>query len=195
MLLHVFAITPNNRKVTAFIKHFGLDVDIHQVSVKDKEHKSPEFLKMNPMGRIPVLDDDGFYLPEGNAILTYLARKFPETNMLPDDIEGLAQVERWLHWQSSHLMPTMVALRTGDEQRFGKIEDLVDVLNGQLEGQDYVLGELSVIDFALGAFFMTKNMRDYDYSAAPNTGAWLKRLEGLKGFQQTEHKGGPPPGT
>ena len=193
MLLHTFTITPNNRKVVAFIKHFDLDVEVHQISFKDSEQKTPEFLAMNPMGRVPVLEDGDFKLPEGNAILTYLAQKFPETHALPTDIQGRANVDRWLHWQSSHLMPTMVALRTGDEQRFGTLEDLTGMLDAQLEGKDYLLGDLSVVDFAIGAFLMTKATRNLDYTALPNLGAWLERLEGMKGFVESEVKG-PPQG-
>ena len=158
MKLHAFSITPNNRKVIAFIRHFDLDVDVHQISFKDGEQKTSEFLAMNPMGRVPVLEDGDFSLWEGNAILTYLARQFPETNALPTDARGRADADRWLHWQNAHLMPTMVALRNEEESRFGSLDELVGVLETELskDNRDYLLGELSVVDFAIGAFFMTK---------------------------------------
>ena len=192
MLLHTFTITPNNSKVVAFIQHFDLDVEIHQISFKHSEQKTPEFLAMNPMGRVPVLVDGDLNLWEGNAILTYLASKFPETNTLPTDPAGRADVDRWLHWQSSHLMPTMVALRTGDEQRMGTLDELVGVLDAQLDGKDYLLGDLSVVDFAIGAFLMTKDKRKFDYEPFPNAGAWIERVGNLKGFAELDPKG--PPG-
>ena len=116
MLLYSFNITPNNRKVVAFIKHFDLPVEVHQVNFKEQETKSDEFYAINPMRKVPVLVDGDFNLWESNAILTYLARKFPETNALPADIRGRADADRWLHWQSCHLMPLMGAFKTGAEE-------------------------------------------------------------------------------
>jgi glutathione S-transferase len=119
MLLHSFFITPNNRKVEVFIKHFDLDVDIHQVNFREQENKTDEFLAMNPMGKVPVLVDGDLNLWESNAILTYLATMFPQTHALPTDPKGRADVDRWLHWQSSHLMPAIGKLKTGRDDADG----------------------------------------------------------------------------
>src|SRR5690606_32660164 len=64
MRLYTFTVTPNNRKVEAFVKHFDLDVDIHHVSFKDQETKSPAYLAINPMGKVPALVDGDFRLWE-----------------------------------------------------------------------------------------------------------------------------------
>lgn len=188
MKLHSFFITPNNRKVEAFIKHYDLPVEIHQVSFKDQEHKSPAFLKMNPMGKVPVLEDGDFYLPESNAILTYLARKFPETDSLPTDIRGRAQADRWLHWQSCHLMPAMGELKQAEDKDFDILVPLFQVLDGQLAGRDFMLDKLSVVDFAIGAYLMTKMARGLDYSPYPNLAAWRDRVMRLDGFVKTHVK-------
>jgi glutathione S-transferase len=155
MLLHSFRVTPNNRKVEAFIKHYDLDVDIHQVSFRDDETKTDEYYAINPMRRVPALVDGDLHLWESNAILTYLARKFPETNTLPTDIEGRADADRWLHWQSCHLMPAMGALKQAEEKDLSTLTPLIDVLEPQLEGKEYVLGDLSVVDFAIASYLLT----------------------------------------
>jgi glutathione S-transferase len=98
MRLYTFTITPNNRKVEAFVRHFDLPVDMHLVSFKDRETQSPAFLALNPMGKVPVLTDGDFSLWESNAILCYLATKFPHTATLPTDARGRADVDRWLNW-------------------------------------------------------------------------------------------------
>ena len=188
MKLHSFFITPNNRKVEAFIKHFDLPVEIHQVSFKDNETKSDEFFAINPMRRVPVLVDDDLKLWESNAILTYLATKFPETNMLPTDMKGRADADRWLHWQSCHLMPAMGALKQADEKDLTTLNPLLDVLEVQLKDKDYVLGELSVVDFAIASYLITKLGRQLDYSNTPNVAAWRDRVLNLKGFVATEYK-------
>ncbi len=195
MLLHSFFITPNNRKVEAFIKHFDLDVEIHQVNFREQENKTDEFLTMNPMGKVPVLVDGAFSLWESNAILTYLATVFPETNALPTDPRGRADVDRWLHWQSSHLMPAMGQLKTGEETNAESLlAPLFKVLDIQLQDKDYVCGELSVADFAIAAYTLTKLGRSLDYSAYPNFAAWRDRIAQLKGFVETHYKGPGKPG-
>ncbi len=189
MLLHSFFVTPNNRKVEAFIKHYDLDVEIHQVNFREKENKTDEFLAMNPMGKVPVLVDGDLNLPESNAILTYLATVFPETNALPTDPKGRAEVDRWLHWQNCHLMPAMGALKTGEETDLESVKPLYKVLDKQLQDRDYICGDLSVADFAVAAYTLTKLGRKMDYSDVPNVAAWRDRVAALKGFVETHYKG------
>lgn len=186
MRLYSFRVTPNNRKVEAFIAHFDLPVDIHQVSFKDKETQSDAYYAINPMRKVPALVDGDFKLWESNAILTYLARTFPETNALPTDIHGRADADRWLHWQSCHLMPMMGAFKTGAEESTDAIKPLFDVLDGQLKGRDFVLGTLTVVDFALGAYLMTKMGSQLDYSGHAALAEWRARLVSLKGFEATQ---------
>ncbi|MDP6675435.1 MAG: glutathione S-transferase family protein [Gammaproteobacteria bacterium] len=193
MLLHSFFITPNNRKVEAFIKHFDLDVEIHQVNFRERENQTDKFLAMNPMGKVPVLVDGDLNLWESNAILTYLATVFPQTHTLPADPKSRADVDRWLHWQSCHLMPAMGRLKTDeDADPVTLLQPLFKVLDIQLQDKEYVCGELSVADFAIAAYTLTKLGRQYDYSEVSNVAAWRDRMAQLKGFIETHYKA---PGT
>jgi len=193
MLLHTFAITPNNRKVVAFIKHFDLPVEIHQVNFAKKETQSDEFFALNPMRKVPVLEDGDFSLWEGNAILTYLAQTYPETRALPEGIRERADADRWLHWQSCHLMPQMGRFKTGDDTDLTVINPLFDVLEVQLQDRDYILSELSVADFAIAAYLMTSVGNKLDYTGHPNLAGWRERISGLKGFVESEVKMPPRP--
>ena len=188
MRLYTFTITPNNRKVEAFVRHFDLAVEIHHVSFKDKETQSPAYLAINPMGKVPALVDGDFHLWESNAILTYLATKFPETRALPTDARGRADVDRWLHWQSCHLMPAMGAMKVADEKDVSTVTPLLKILEQQLSGKDYILGNLTVADFAIVAYLITKMGRQLDYSGCPNVAAWIDRMGNLKGFLSTQVK-------
>jgi glutathione S-transferase len=192
VLLYSFKITPNNRKVEAFIAHYELPVEIHQVNFKEHETQSDAYFLINPMRKVPALVDGDFHLWESNAILTYLARTFPATHSLPTDIRGRADADRWLHWQSCHLMPMMGALKTGVEKDPNAIKGLFSVLEIPLKKGPYVLGNLSVVDFAIGAYLMTKMARQFDYQEHPGVAEWLKRVENLKGFVATQVK--LPPG-
>ncbi len=193
MLLHSFFITPNNRKVEAFIHHFDLPVEIHQVNFREKETQSEKFLTMNPMGKVPVLEDGDMVLPESNAILAYLATKFPDTEALPESAAGRAQADRWLHWQSCHLMPAMGELKQAEDKDFSILEPLFKALDIHLTGKQFVLGSLSIVDFAIGAYLMTKMARGLDYSAYPNLLAWRERVMQLEGFVRTQAKMATPP--
>lgn len=186
MRLYTFTVTPNNRKVEAFVRHFNLDVDIHPVSFKDKETQRPEFLAINPMGKVPALTDGDFNLWESNAILCYLATKFPETGALPADTRGRADADRWLYWQSCHLTSVLGALKVGTETDVAVLTPLLKILEQQLVDRAYMLGTLTVADFAIAPYLMTKLGRQLDYSACPNLSAWLERMGRLKGFVATQ---------
>jgi glutathione S-transferase len=137
---------------------------------------------------VPALVDGDFNLWESNAILTYLASTFPETKALPTDIRGRADADRWLHWQSCHLMPAMGTLKVSEVKDLDAITPLLKILEGQLEGRDFVLGQLGVTDFAIAAYTLTKLGRQLDYSETPSVAAWRDRVSSLKGFVETQVK-------
>jgi glutathione S-transferase len=191
MKLYSFSPTPNNRKVEAFIKHFDLDVEIHSMPFKTQEHKTEEYRRMNPMQKAPVLEDGDFYLWESNAILCYLATVFPETNALPTDPKGRADCDRWLYWQAFHLINMVIAFRDKAENAEKDVALVLGTLNGQLEGKDFVRGDLGVADFAIAPYLLGRHGQAIDYTDFPNVKNWLDRMGKLKGIVETVFK---PPG-
>jgi glutathione S-transferase len=189
--LYAFPATPNNRKVVAFIRHYDLNVEVHTVSFKNQEQRQPEFLQINPMGKVPALVDGEHYLWESNAILTYLACRFPDCSALPTDTWGRADADRWLHWQSAHLTPLMGGLKTGVEDP-AELEPLLKVLENQLAPREFILGELSLCDFAIAPYLLTKLASKLDYTGYPQLADWRMRMAKLKGFAETELRS--PPG-
>lgn len=191
MRLYTFTVTPNNRKVEAFVLHHDLPVEIHHVSFKDRETHSPEYLAINPMGKVPALVDGEFRLWESNAILTYLAASFPETRALPTDLQGRADVDRWLHWQSCHLVPAMSAVRASKGDDVEEVNHLLGILENHLGSREYLLDVLTVADFAVAAYLLTKMGRQLDISGVPAVAAWRDRMAALKGFVKTRVGGQP----
>lgn len=195
MLLYSFKITPNNRKVEAFVAHYELPIEIQQIDFKHKEHQTDEYFAINPMRKVPALIDGDFKLWESNAILTYLATQFPETKALPTDPQGRADADRWLHWQSCHLMPLMGAFKTGVEDDLNAVKPLFDTLEVGLQDKSYLLehrlGGISVADFAVAAYLMTKLGHKLDYSGHSNVAAWRDRMVNTKGFLETQMQSFP----
>ncbi|MEO9470319.1 glutathione S-transferase family protein [Parasphingorhabdus sp.] len=85
---------PNPRRVKIFAAEKGIDLELVQVTMLKREHKTPEFLKKNPSGKIPVLElDDGRCIPESVAICRYLEAVEPEPNLFGRDAYELAYIE------------------------------------------------------------------------------------------------------
>ena len=69
--------------------------------------KTPEYIAMNPNSVVPTIDDDGFVLYESNAIVRYLAAKHPGAGLWPEALRDRADVDRWMEWLSTALVPAM----------------------------------------------------------------------------------------
>lgn len=97
------------------IRCLELDVEIHTVNMQKGEHQSPEFLKLNPLGKVPVLVDGDFVLNESRAIMTYLVNaKRPGHMLYPEDAKKRALIDSRLYFDAGELFTwiylTMVSL-------------------------------------------------------------------------------------
>ena len=162
MQLYEFAPTRSIR-VRWVLQELGVDFEPITVNLIQGEHRQPEFLALNPAGKLPVLVDDGVVFTESVAIVLYLAEKFPAAGFLPRDRVARAQVHRWLMFAATELeqplwrisrhtalypeekrLPAEVPLAQSD------FRDMAAVLERHLEGREFVCGEaISVADFVL----------------------------------------------
>ena len=94
--LYDMPLSGNCQKVRMFLSMLGLDYEIVPVNTLAGEQKKPDYLAINPMGKVPALDDDGLVIWDSQAILVYLARKYGSTDWYPDDAVGMAAVQKWL---------------------------------------------------------------------------------------------------
>jgi len=95
MKLYGFAPTRTIRALW-MLRELDLDFEYVQVDLTKGEHRRPEFLAVNPVGKVPVLVDDDLVLSESVAIVLYLAEKYPQKGFLPADLRARAEVNRWL---------------------------------------------------------------------------------------------------
>jgi glutathione S-transferase len=96
MKLYHHPLSGHAHRARLFVSLLGLPHELVEVDLGAGAHKSPEFLKLNPFGQVPVLEDDGVVIADSNAILVYLAKKAGRTDWLPEDPSGAAAVQRWL---------------------------------------------------------------------------------------------------
>jgi glutathione S-transferase len=106
MLTLYFAPGSSSFAAHIALHEVGAHFEARPMSFKRNDMRSPEFLKINPAGKVPVLVIDGRVLTEVAGILFYLARRFPEAGLLPqDDIEAEAQAVSWMSFIASTLHP------------------------------------------------------------------------------------------
>jgi len=154
------ATTPNGRKVSIALEEMGLAYEAHSFNLRAMDQKKPEFLKINPNGRIPAIvdrDAHDFAVFESGAILIYLAEKTGK--LLPTDAKGRSTVFQWLMWQMGGLGPMQgqanVFLRYWPEQipsvisRYqNETRRLFGVMDTQLSKSEWLAGDYSIADIA-----------------------------------------------
>ncbi len=179
---------PTN-KVRFTANALGLEYSFKRVNLAAGEQKQPEFLKLNPIGKVPVLKDDELCLFESNAICRYLARK-EKSPLFPEELSKQAIVDQWMEFHSHHLglAVSKVLFNTHFYKMLGVQKDerslqegaemltnYIHILDGQLEGKSYhvgssmtladltlvaVLDPLDVLDFELSRFTNVTRIRD-----------------------------------
>ena len=168
-------------------KELGLDYQHIPVEIGEAGARKPEYLAINPNGRLPAIDDDGFTLWESLGITLYLAKKHAVGRLYPATLEGEAKAWQWSLWSVQEVdrgvnIWSLHAVRLPpedrDPQRLAEalkvLEPPFKVLDGALAGRSYLLGEeFTVADLNVAA--VISRAIDMDLSAKPRVGEWLKR--------------------
>jgi GST-like protein len=184
--------TPNGHKITVFLEEAGLPYELHPVNITAGDQFKPGFLKISPNNRMPAIVDrepEGGGTPlsvfESGAILTYLADKTGA--FLPKTVRERTVVLEWLFWQVGGLGPMAGQnhhfVQYAKEQIPYAIERYVTetarlyrVLNGQLQGRDYVAGAYSIADMAIYPWIVGHEKQRQNLSDFPALKAWFERV-------------------
>lgn len=191
MKLYYHPLSGHAHRAHLFLSILGTDFELVKVDLQAGAHKSPDFLKMNRFGQVPVLDDNGTIISDSNAILVYLAKKFGEQNWLPETALGAAAVQRWLSVAAGEIAsgPARARLITV----FGAGYNAADVIAAahrvlaiielELASKEWIAAlHPTIADLALYSYIANAPEGNVDLSGYPNIGAWLKRVEAIKGF-------------
>ena len=195
-----FSDTMNPRKACAAARYLGSPVEFVAVELGKGEHKRPEFLAINPNGKVPVLTDGDYRLWEANAIMAYLARK-AGSDFMPADDARLIEVMRWLSWDADHftryagvlyfeyLIKEMFAIGAPDaaavEEATGYVRKYATVLDDHLAGRRWLVGDApSVADFAVGVTLPYAAKAHIPLSDFPAVARWHDRLNEIEAWRQ-----------
>ena len=154
------AATPNGHKVSIALEELELPYTVHALDFSRAEQKGPDFLAINPNGRIPAIvdrDADDFAVFESGAILLYLAEK--TGRLLPSDPQGRSRAVQWLMFQMGGVGPMMGQANVFSRYFPDKLPAVIDryvresrrlfeVLDGQLGRSEYLAGEYGIADIA-----------------------------------------------
>jgi len=188
--------TPNGYKVSTFLEELGLPYTARHIRLGEMDQKTPEFLALNPNGRIPVIidrDNDDLVVFESGAILIYLAEK---TGVyLPAGGQPRYRVMQWLMLQMGGVGPMQgqanVFHRYAPEHlpwavdRYQKeTRRLYAVLDRQLADHQYLAGELSIADFATFPWVRGHAWSGVDIEGLPHLQRWLDQMRGRPAVQR-----------
>ena len=183
------AATPNGWKASVALEEMGLEDTAHAVNLMKGEQKTPEFLAMNPNGRIPVIVDreaDGHIVLESGAIMIYLAEK--SGMFLPTDAKRKSQVLQWVMFQMGGIGPMMgqanVFHRYLEEKipvaiaRYqNEVRRLFTVLDGRLENREYLVDDYSIADMANWCWVRTYEWSGVSIEGLDNLTRWKNSIE------------------
>ena len=186
--IYGMAVTRAGRCLWA-AEELGIDYTQKEVNMFAGEHKSPEFLAINPNGKLPALVDGDLALFESLAINLYLAETYGKTSLQSKDAAGRAIANQWSMWVLTECEKPLLAaiLHTFgimgyeksqakvDEQR-AALEPQLGVLNTALNGRDYLMGnEFTIADLNVASVFQWGQGAGFNWAPHSNVEAWLGR--------------------
>jgi len=175
-----------------------LGLKYEHVPVEVAKAKSPEHLRLNPNGHIPVLEDDGKIFWESMAINLYLAAKYGKAPLWPESHEDRGHAVQWSFWGMIEAEPLLLTILLNrallpPEKRneeaavtaVAAVQGPLKVLDGALTGRDYLLGkDFTIADLNLSAIMSFALFAKLDMSATPAAQAWVQKCLGREGFKK-----------
>lgn len=205
MKLYYFPPSPNTRKAHAVAIHLELPLELRLVDLQKGEQRTPEFLRLNPMGRTPVLQDGDFILWESTAIMQYLASQVPNS-LWTEDWQIRADIMRWQSWQLAHwhqacqplqyenFVKPLLELGDPDPQAVQQATELFHkeaiALNTYLAEREFLVNNtLTLADFSVASDLTYALPGQFPLDDYPHIRAWYARIEQLPAWQKTAPRG------
>lgn len=199
MLDFYFWPTPNGWKVSILLEELGIEYNTIPVNIGKGDQFKPEFLKISPNNRMPVIVDhdvegDPIGVFESGAIMFYLAEKTGK--FMPSDPVGRKEVLEWLFWQTGNQGPMagqlshFVNYAPGEHEyshkRYaGEYDRCLGVLERQLQGREFILGdEYTIVDMINWPWVLIAKPLGQSLDDFPNVARWRKAVKDRPAVQR-----------
>lgn len=192
LILYGTPLSSPANKIRFLLNYLAIPYEYKTLDLAAGDHKQADFLKINPYGKVPAIDDNGFKLAESNAILRYLADKHP-SSLYPKNLEERAVVEQWLDFAANHISLAtskvmyntyfyrLMAGMTKDERSLQDgllwLDRYLPILEQQLAKHPYIAGnQLTIADFSLLAALDAAELINIDLAPYPHLNTWRQQL-------------------
>ena len=196
--LHHHPFSTFSRRVRIALSEKHIQAELIEVDMVSRAHRGPPYLALNPYGRVPTLEEDGFVLYESTAILEYLEATHPTPPLVPADARGRARVSMYMK-----LCDLQLTRQTGtiifpkrflpkerwDEaamaQAKKEIEKHLDILEPQIKGKEYLVGDrYSLVEVCYTPFVEFLSLMEI--TPPPAVAAWAGRMLARPSAQETK---------
>ena len=183
---------PNTRSVRIIwlFEELGLPYELEHYNLGDPEMRTPEYRKIHPMGRVPVLEDGAVKIFESGAIIQYVLEKYGQGKFIPTLVSSnFARYLQWFHYAEGMIMPQVNIIVVESillpEERRNKVNldratklvtRMLTAVDEGLEGEEYIAGEFSGADMMTGHACIVSDRLGADISDKPNVAAYIERL-------------------
>lgn len=200
MMIRIYGYerSSNTQKAWWLCEELGIPFEKVPKGGPYKGHKEPDYLKLNPNGQIPTIEDGGFILWESNSILRYIAERHGDGRLIPSDLQKRATANKWMDWQLAAVSRPSSALinavfRKSPAER--NPTDVAAAIDGlamiwrRLEADfgkgPFLTGDFSIADIALAIYFHRWLAADVDDKPVfPILEAWHEHLAERPAFQR-----------
>lgn len=192
MKLYHTELSGNCHKVRLMLSLLGLKHERILINLAGGEHKTPNFLKLNPLGQVPVLVDEDTVIRDSQAILVYLVRKCGREDWLPLEPESIAKIMQWLSFSANEINSSLFVARL--HFRFGmdfdwataqaKGKQVLEVMDSHLQGRDWLeIDRPTIADIACYPYVGLAPEGKVSLEPYPNIVNWIKRIKQLSNYE------------
>jgi len=205
MRLYWHPLSSNSRRVVMTAILLKVELQLITVDLLNGEHRTAAFLRRNPNGKVPLLEDENFLLWESHAIMQYLGDRCVEQTLYPSETRARADVNRWLFWSAYHFTPAVgmisreriskrMVISSGapepDPREIARGEILFTaaarVLDGHLQGKRWIAQDrLTLADVAIAAPLMHTAAAQLPVSGYQNLLQWFARVQALEAWMES----------
>ena len=182
--------TPNGYKASIALEELGIPYEVHPVNLTKNEQMTPEFLKLNPNHKIPVIDDGGQVIWESGAILLHLGEQHdPKGIILPKDPRKRMEAIQYAFFQTGGVGPNLGRLGAALRKEGEKNQEMITIFSNEMarlygvidrilgDGREYLAGPYSIGDIMhFGWLRFVLNLKQPDLMKLPRVVAWLERI-------------------